>query len=52
MKHCFLTIIFTLVATAFAFGQGFGYVDTEKILKSVPEYETAQKELDALAEKY
>ncbi|MCH8545634.1 MAG: OmpH family outer membrane protein [Cryomorphaceae bacterium] len=44
-------IFFTLFAVTGVFGQQqrIGIVDTEKILKRIPEYNTAQKQLDQLS---
>ncbi|HQQ13123.1 MAG TPA: OmpH family outer membrane protein, partial [Bacteroidales bacterium] len=33
-------------------GQKFAYVDTEYILKNIPEYNDAQEELNALSQKW
>lgn len=49
MKKIFITFIFTLVVSAGAFAQRFAYVDTEYILKHIPEYNSSQKQLDALS---
>ncbi len=35
-----------------AFGQRLAYVDSEYILKHIPEYSSAQKQLDALAQQW
>lgn len=45
-----LLSVFTFVMLSFsaAFGQRFAYVDTEYILNKIPEYKSAQKQLDAL----
>lgn len=44
-------IFFTLLAfSVAAYAQRFAYVDTEYILDLMPEYRSAQKQLDALAE--
>ena len=48
MKH-FIFILFICLSTL-ANAQKFAYVDSEYILERIPEYETAQKELDKLAE--
>lgn len=47
MKH-FIFILFICLSTL-ANAQKFAYVDSEYILERIPEYETAQKELDKLA---
>ena len=48
-KYLFLLAIsaFTLVGSTF--GQRFAYVDTEYILDMLPDYRSAQKQLDALS---
>lgn len=38
--------------SASAFGQRLAYVDSEYILRHIPEYSSAQKQLDALAEQW
>lgn len=43
-------IILALALTYFAQAQRFGYVDTEYILDLMPEYKSAQKQLDQLSE--
>ena len=52
MKKLVITAIITLIATAGAFAQRFAYVDSEYILKHIPEYTSAQKQLDALSEQW
>ncbi len=42
-----MVLFFMMASTAFA--QRFAYVDTEYILKHIPEYLAAQKQLDALS---
>jgi outer membrane protein len=46
MKKLILIVSIVLTTTAIAFAQKFAYVDTEYILGQVPEYKTAQTELD------
>ena len=48
-KYFFLIVIsaFTLIGSTF--GQRFAYVDTEYILDMLPEYRSAQKQLDAIS---
>jgi len=48
-KYFFLIVIsaFTLIGSTF--GQRFAYVDTEYILDMIPDYRSAQKQLDALS---
>ena len=51
MKKSILFILgFFLFSVTFA--QKFGYIDSEFILKQVPEYATAQKEIDKLSIDY
>ena len=50
MKKVILVVCFTLFAFTAAFAQRFGYVDSDYILKHVPEYASAQKQLAALSE--
>lgn len=47
MKNIFLIIVLSLSASLF--GQRFGYVDTEYVLNSLPQYADAQQRLDAQA---
>ena len=49
MKKLLITAIFLCVLSAGAFAQRFAYVDSDYILKHVPEYNAAQKQLDALS---
>lgn len=49
MKKLLLTAVFLFVLSAGAFAQRFAYVDSDYILKHVPEYNAAQKQLDALS---
>lgn len=50
MKKIFFICICLLAINTYA--QKFGYVDTEYILKKVPEYKEAQKEIDKLSVEY
>ncbi|MES2276847.1 MAG: OmpH family outer membrane protein [Bacteroidota bacterium] len=52
MKKTFLTIAFILVAFAGAFAQRFAFVDSEYILKHVPDYASAQKQLSVLSDQW
>ncbi|WP_423147271.1 OmpH family outer membrane protein [Rubrolithibacter danxiaensis] len=52
MKKAVLTFAFILFATVASFAQRFAYVDTEYILKHIPEYSSAQKQLDALSQQW
>src|ERR1700712_374148 len=49
MKRIILILGFTLVSLTAAFAQRFAYVDSEYILKHMPEYASAQKQLSALS---
>jgi len=46
-----LLLIMSFAATT-GFAQKFGYVDSDYILKSIPEYQDAQNEIDALSKKW
>nr|MBC7613175.1 OmpH family outer membrane protein [Pseudopedobacter sp.] len=50
-KYIILSILFVMLG-AVAFAQRVAYVDSEYILKHIPEYSSAQKQLDALAEQW
>lgn len=52
MKKVFLIACFTLFAFTAAFAQRFAYVDSEYILKHMPEYASAQKQLASLSEQW
>ena len=52
MKKVILIACFTLFGFTAAFAQRFAYVDSEYILKHVPEYASAQKQLGALSEQW
>ncbi|MFM6976502.1 MAG: OmpH family outer membrane protein [Sphingobacteriaceae bacterium] len=52
MKKYFITSVIVLAATLSAMAQRFVYVDSEYILKHIPEYNSAQKQLDALSEQW
>jgi outer membrane protein len=49
MKKIFLTVAFALMMCAGAFAQRFVYIDSDYILKHIPDYVSAQKELNALS---
>lgn len=51
MKKIILTLAIALFSVA-TFAQKYAYVDTDYILKNIPEYITAQKTLDDLSEKW
>lgn len=48
----FLTVALIATTTVGAFAQRFCYVDANKVLERVPEYKTAQDQLDQTAEKW
>lgn len=52
MKRFFLTAIVLLFVTSASFAQRFAYVDSDYILKHIPEYTSAQKQLDALSQQW
>lgn len=52
MKKLLLTLTFALLISITAFAQRFAYVDSEYILKHVPDYISAQKELKALSDQW
>ena len=49
MKRVILLLVFTFTGFTSAFAQRFAYVDSDYILKRIPEYASAQKQLDALS---
>ena len=52
MKKVILTLAFTFIAIAGAFAQRFAYVNSDYILKHIPEYAAAQKQLATLSEQF
>jgi len=52
MKKVILIICFTLVTFTAAFAQRFGYVDSDYILRHMPEYASAQKQLSAQSDQW
>ncbi len=52
MKRLILTAALVLAGAGMAFAQKYIVVDSEKIFKSIPEYNEAMKTLDAMSEKY
>lgn len=52
MKKLFLAISFIATTATGALAQRFCYVDANKVLERVPEYKTAQDQLDQTAEKW
>jgi outer membrane protein len=49
MKKAILVLVFTFITLTGAFAQRFAYVDSDYILKHMPEYASAQKQLEALS---
>lgn len=47
-----LILLFVVFGTGFAFGQKYGYIDSEFILNKMPEYADAKDKLDKLAERW
>lgn len=52
MKKLLLIFSFIFFGSISAFAQRFAYVDTEYILKHIPEYTSSQKQLDALSQQW
>jgi len=52
MKKIILTVVLTFVAFAGAFAQRFAFVDSEYILRHVPEYTAAQTQLKTLSDQW
>lgn len=52
MKKLILIIFITFAAFAGAYAQRFAFVDSEYILKHVPDYAAAQKQLGVLSQQY
>lgn len=52
MKKIVLVIAFVVVTISATFAQNFAYVNSEYILKHIPEYTAAQKQLDDLSQKW
>jgi outer membrane protein len=52
MKKIILVLAFTFISLSAAFAQRFGYVDSDYILKHMPEYVSAQKQLSALSDQW
>jgi len=52
MKKILFTIAFTFIAFAGAFAQRMYFVDSEYILKHIPDYASAQKQLSVLSEQW
>lgn len=52
MKKVILIVCFTLFAITASFAQRFAYVDSDYILKHMPEYASAQKQLSSLSDQW
>jgi len=52
MKKVILIVCFTLFAFTASFAQRFAYVDSDYILKHMPEYASAQKQLSSLSDQW
>ncbi len=52
MKRLFLTLILPLLAATGAFAQRFAYVDSEYILKHIPEYASSQKQIASISDQW
>ncbi len=52
MKRIILSIAFTFLAFTATFAQRFAYVDSDYILKHMPDYVSAQKQLAALSDQW
>jgi outer membrane protein len=51
MKNLIILTLF-IFGTSFAFGQKYGYIDSDYILNKMPEYAEAKDKLDKLAERW
>jgi outer membrane protein len=49
MKKIIFILFFTFISFTGAFAQRFAYVDSEYILKHMPEYASAQKQIESLS---
>jgi outer membrane protein len=52
MKRVILVLFFTLTAITGAFAQRFAFVDSDNILKHMPDYISVQKQLNALSDQW
>lgn len=52
MKKILITLTITLISVASAWAQRFAFVDSDYILKHVPEYASSQKQLAALSDQW
>lgn len=51
MRHI-ISVLLIVISSVGAFAQRIAYVDSDYILKHVPEYSSAQKQLDGLSEQW
>jgi len=52
MKNLFLTFFLTLFVAEQASAQRFAFVDTDYLLNQIPEYRSAQKEIDQMSDQW
>ncbi|MVN89852.1 OmpH family outer membrane protein [Mucilaginibacter aquatilis] len=52
MKKIILTIVIALISVSASWAQRFAYVDSDYILKHIPEYASSQKQLAALSDQF
>jgi len=52
MKKIILLLVFTFAVFTSAFAQRFAFVDSDYILKHIPEYAAAQKQIATLSEQW
>src|ERR1700744_5541358 len=52
MKKVIFVLCFTFLTATAAFAQRFAFVDSDYILKHMPEYASAQKQLGALSDQW
>lgn len=52
MKKLLLTLLLPLFAVSATFAQRFAYVDSEYILKHIPEYASSQKQLASISDQW
>jgi outer membrane protein len=50
MRICIITLFFLIFGLTFAQAQRFGYIDTDYILNKMPEYKSAQDEINQLSQ--
>jgi outer membrane protein len=52
MRKVILILVFTLIACTGAFAQRLGFVDSDYILKHIPDYTAVQKQLNSLSDEW